>query len=210
MIRKKENIMGRKCFDASLNGRGNVLVFSAPSGAGKTTIVHHLLEKFPALEFSISATSRAPRGNEKDGIDYYFMTPEVFREKISRNEFLEWEEVYAGNYYGTTKSEAGRVWEKGKVLLCDVDVKGGLNIKQTLGNRALAVFVEPPSMDVLRERLQNRNTDSPEAIKRRLQKAKEELSYAPQFDKIIVNDNLEKALKEAETLVAEFLQKEKK
>ncbi|MDR0581971.1 MAG: guanylate kinase [Prevotellaceae bacterium] len=210
MIRKKENTIRQKCFDASLDSKGKVLIFSAPSGAGKTTIVHHLLGKFPALEFSISATSRAPRGNEKDGMDYYFMTPEAFREKIARNEFLEWEEVYAGNYYGTTKSEAERVWGKGRVLLCDVDVKGGLNIKRTLGNRALAVFVQPPSVDVLRERLQNRNTDTPEAIERRLRKAKEELSCAPQFDKIIINDHLEKTLKEAETLVAEFLQKEKK
>ncbi|MDR3132825.1 MAG: guanylate kinase [Prevotellaceae bacterium] len=199
--------MWQQRIDSSIDGKGRALIFSAPSGAGKTTIVRSLLEKFPALEFSISATSRAPRGNEKDGVDYYFMTPEAFREKIVRNEFLEWEEVYAGNYYGTTKSEAGRVWEKGRVLVCDVDVKGGLNIKKALGNRALAVFVQPPSMESLRERLQNRSTDAPEAIERRLQKAAAELSHAPHFDKIIVNDHLEKALTEAEKLVTEFLQK---
>ncbi|MDR2801674.1 MAG: guanylate kinase [Prevotellaceae bacterium] len=192
-----------------MGGKGCVLILSAPSGAGKTTIVRHLLEKFPVLEFSISATSRAPRGNEKDGVDYYFMTPEAFRKKIARNEFLEWEEVYAGNYYGTPESEAVRVWEKGRVLVCDVDVKGGLRIKKILGNQALAVFVQPPSMEVLRERLQNRSTDSPEAVERRLQKAAEELSYAPQFDKIIVNDHLDEALKTAEKWVSEFLQTDK-
>jgi guanylate kinase len=194
--------------DATRSSRtgGLALIFSAPSGSGKTTIARHLLEKFPALAFSISATSRAPRGNEKDGVDYYFIPPALFREKIARGEFLEWEEVYAGNFYGTLKSEAGRVWEKGQALVCDVDVKGGLNIKKALGNQALAVFVQPPSMEVLRERLQNRGTESPEAMARRLQKAAEELAFAPQFDKIIVNDNLDRAQEEAEKLVAEFLE----
>ncbi|MDR1406084.1 MAG: guanylate kinase [Prevotellaceae bacterium] len=207
MIHEKENAISQERFYSAGGKEGAVLIFSAPSGAGKTTIVHHLLEKFPELAFSISATSRAPRGNEKDGVDYYFMTPETFREKIARHEFLEWEEVYAGNYYGTTKREAGRIWEKGQVLVCDVDVKGGLNIKKALGSRALAIFVQPPSMDALRERLQNRSTDSPASIERRLQKAEEELSHAPQFDKIIINDNLEAALKEAEKLINEFLKK---
>jgi guanylate kinase len=202
---KKSNTILQNRVEAPSGGMGRALIFSAPSGAGKTTIVRHLLEKFPALEFSISATSRAPRGNEKDGVDYYFMTPEVFREKIARNEFLEWEEVYAGNYYGTPASEAERVWKQGRILVCDVDVKGGLNIKKALGSQALAVFVQPPSPDVLRERLQNRSTDSPEAIARRLQKAEEELAYASQFDKIIVNDRLETTLETAEKLVTGFL-----
>jgi guanylate kinase len=185
---------------------GRALLFSAPSGSGKTTIVRHLLAQFPLLEFSISATSRAPRGNEQDGVDYYFMPPDVFREKIARGELLEWEEVYAGNYYGTPKSEVDRVWQKGHVLVCDIDVKGGLKVKRALGAQALAIFIQPPSIDTLRERLQNRSTDSPEAIERRIQKAEEELSYAPQFDKIIVNDSLERALKEAETTVQDFMQ----
>jgi guanylate kinase len=191
--------------DAPAGSMGLALIFSAPSGAGKTTIVRHLLDKFPVLEFSISATSRAPRGNEKDGVDYYFITPEVFREKIDRNEFLEWEEVYAGNYYGTPQSEAERVWKQGRILVCDVDVKGGLNIKKALGSRALAVFVQPPSIGVLRERLHNRSTDSPEAIERRLRKAEDELACAAQFDTIIVNNRLETTLDAAEKLVAEFL-----
>jgi guanylate kinase len=182
-----------------------VLIFSAPSGSGKTTIVRHLLALFPALEFSVSVTSRAPRGNEQHGVDYWFVTPDVFREKITRNEFLEWEEVYAGHFYGTPNAEAERVWAKEHVLVCDIDVKGGLRMKEKLGARALSVFIQPPSIEALRERLQCRCTDSPEAIERRLQKAAEELEYAPLFDKIIINHSLHEALREAERIVRKFL-----
>ncbi|MDR0667740.1 MAG: guanylate kinase [Prevotellaceae bacterium] len=182
-----------------------VLIFSAPSGSGKTTIVRHLLAQFPTLTFSVSATSRAPRGDEQEGVDYYFVTPDTFREKITRNEFLEWEEVYTGHFYGTPNDEAERAWAKGQILVCDVDVKGGLRIKEKLGAQALSVFIQPPSMDALRERLQRRSTDSPEAIARRLQKAAEELACAPLFDKIIVNRHLHEALNEAEKIVRAFV-----
>ena len=182
-----------------------VLIFSAPSGSGKTTIVHHLLKIFPQLEFSISATNRAPRGEEKNGVDYYFLSTEEFQKKIAQNEFLEWENVYAEKYYGTPKSEAERIWEKNHVMVCDIDVKGGVNIKKIVGEQALAIFIQPPSVEVLRERLTTRSTDSPEAIECRVQKAQEELSYASQFDVIIMNDNLENALREAEQIVRAFI-----
>jgi len=182
-----------------------VLIFSAPSGSGKTTIVHHLLKIFPQLEFSISATNRAPRGEEKNGVDYYFLSTEEFQKKIAQNEFLEWENVYAEKYYGTPKSEVERIWKKNHVMVCDIDVKGGVNIKKIVGEQALAIFIQPPSVEVLRERLTTRSTDSPEAIECRVQKAQEELSYASQFDVIIMNDNLENALREAEQIVREFI-----
>jgi len=182
-----------------------VLIFSAPSGSGKTTIVHHLLKIFPQLEFSISATNRAPRGEEKNGVDYYFLSTEEFQKKIAQNEFLEWENVYAEKYYGTPKSEAERIWAKNHVMVCDIDVKGGVNIKKIVGEQALAIFIQPPSVEVLRERLTTRSTDSPEAIECRVQKAQEELSYASQFDVIIMNDNLENALREAEQIVRAFI-----
>jgi guanylate kinase len=184
---------------------GKALIFSAPSGSGKTTIVRHLLTVFPTLAFSISATSRPPRGEEQEGVDYYFMTPGAFQQKIAQHDFLEWEEVYAGNYYGTTRSEAERIWEKGHVMVCDIDVKGGLRLKEKLGADALSVFIQPPSAEALRERLQKRSTDSPAAIACRLEKAAEELSYAGQFDKIIVNDVLETACREAEAIVRAFI-----
>ncbi|MDR1681325.1 MAG: guanylate kinase [Prevotellaceae bacterium] len=182
-----------------------VLIFSAPSGSGKTTIVRHLLARFEALEFSVSATSRAPRGDEQHGVDYWFVPPGLFREKIARNEFLEWEEVYAGHFYGTPNAEAERVWDKGHVLVCDIDVKGGLRIKEKLGAQALSVFIRPPSIEALRERLLRRGTDTPEAIERRLQKAEEELACAPLFDKIIVNHHLPEALNDAEAIVRAFI-----
>lgn len=184
---------------------GKVIIFSAPSGAGKTTIVRHLLEKFPQLEFSISATSRAPRGSEQNGIDYHFLTADVFKQKIAANEFVEWEEVYADNYYGTLKSEVQRIWAKGNVILFDVDVKGGLNIKRIYGSDALAVFVMPPSVEVLRQRLQTRSTDSPEAIERRVRKAEEEITYASGFDVVVLNDNLSDALQKAEKVIGNFI-----
>ncbi len=182
-----------------------ILILSAPSGSGKTTITHHLLKKFPQLEFSISATTRTPRGMEKDGIDYYFLTPEAFREKIARGEMLEWEEVYPEKYYGTPRSEVERIWSKGHIMVCDIDVKGGVNVKKIFGEQALAVFIQPPSIEELQKRLQCRGTDSADAITCRVDKAREELSYASQFDVVLVNDVLEKALLEAEKIVEVFI-----
>lgn len=185
--------------------KDQVIIFSAPSGAGKSTIVRHLLEKFPTLEFSISATSRAPRGKEKDGREYYFFSVDQFETKIKNGDFVEYEEVYQGSYYGTLKSEVRRIWDKEHIIVFDIDVKGGVNLKRLYGKNALAVFIMPPSIDVLRERLVSRGTDSPENIEKRISKAAEELTYKDKFDKILINDNLESALKEAEKLVSDFI-----
>ena len=181
-----------------------VIIFSAPSGAGKSTIVGHLLKKFPVLEFSVSATSRKPRGEEVDGKHYYFFSTDQFESKIRNGEFVEYEEVYAGSYYGTLKSEVERIWDKGNIIIFDIDVKGGVNLKRLYGANAMAIFIQPPSIEELRKRLIGRGTDSAEAIERRVAKAAEELTYAGKFDKIIVNDSLEVALKEAEDMVAAF------
>lgn len=181
-----------------------VIIFSAPSGAGKSTIVRHLLSKFNFLEFSVSATSRAPRGEEVDGKDYYFFSTEEFENKIRKGDFVEYEEVYAGSYYGTLVSEVQRIWEKGNIIIFDIDVKGGVNLKRLYGGNALAVFIQPPSVEELRKRLVGRGTDSPEAIERRVAKAEEELAYAGKFDIVLVNDNLEEALARAEKVVEEF------
>jgi len=186
---------------------GKLIIFSAPSGAGKTTIVRHLLDKNLNLEFSISATSRVMRHTETGGKDYYFLTPEEFRNKIENDEFLEWEEVYAGTYYGTLKTEVERIRSVGKNVIFDVDVVGGCNIKKFYGDEALAVFVQPPSVDELRNRLIARSTDSFEVIEKRVAKADYELSFANQFDCIIVNENLAKAVEEAENCVREFINK---
>ncbi len=187
-----------------MNGN-KVIIFSAPSGAGKTTLVRHLLDKFPALEFSISATSRAPRGLEGHGVDYFFLTPSAFAAKASKNEFVEWEEVYPGLCYGTLKSEVERIWAKGNVIAFDIDVRGGVNLKKLYDKQALSVFVCPPSVEILEQRLKQRATDTPEAIAKRIKKAEEELSYAPQFDVVIVNDDLDKAKAEAERVIGEWL-----
>ncbi len=181
-----------------------VIIFSAPSGAGKSTIVGHLLKKFPFLEFSVSATSRKPRGEEVDGKHYYFFSTDQFESKIRNGEFVEYEEVYAGSYYGTLKSEVERIWDKGNIIIFDIDVKGGVNLKRLYGANAMAIFIQPPSIEELRKRLIGRGTDSAEAIERRVAKAAEELTYAGKFDKIIVNDSLDVALKEAEDMVAAF------
>jgi guanylate kinase len=181
-----------------------VIIFSAPSGAGKSTIVGHLLEKFPYLEFSISATSRAPRGSEQNGKEYYFITADEFRRRIDAGELVEYQEVYPGSFYGTLKSEVERIWAKGHIILFDIDVKGGVNLKKLYGTQAMAVFVQPPSLQVLEERLRNRGTDSESAIETRIAKAREELTYAPHFDKVIVNDKLEDSFAQAEKIVTDF------
>lgn len=187
--------------------KGKTLIFSAPSGSGKSTVVHHLLENHPEIEFSVSATSRAPRGEEKDGVDYWFLTEEEFRRRIAEDGFVEYEEVYSGSFYGTLKSEVERIWAKGHVIIFDVDVKGGVNLKRYFGDSALSVFIQAPSVEELRKRLILRGTDSPEAIDRRVAKAAEEMTYAPKFDRVLINDDLEKAFAEAEAMVSEFLAK---
>jgi guanylate kinase len=184
---------------------GKLFIFSAPSGAGKTTIVKQLLERGLNLEFSISATSRAPRPNELHGRDYYFITENEFKTRVSAGEFLEWEEVYSGICYGTLKSEVDRICNQGKNVIFDVDVVGGLNIKKHFGNRALAIFVQPPSVEELRLRLQNRQTETEEKIAMRIAKAEYEMTFVPQFDVVVVNQNLETAVNEAEKLVRNFI-----
>lgn len=189
--------------------QGKIIIFSAPSGAGKTTIVKHLLQVNPQLAFSISACTRDKRGrSEENGKDYYFITPEDFKQKIANDEFVEWEEVYEGAFYGTLKSEIERIWKSGKHVILDVDVKGGLSIKHFYKERALAVFVKPPSVEELAKRLQARNTDSASSISSRVFKAEFELKFEDQFDKVIVNDNLKEACAKAEKLVEEFLNAE--
>ena len=182
-----------------------VLIFSAPSGSGKSTIVHHILGLHPEIEFSVSATSRAPRGEEKDGVDYWYLSAEEFRRRIEADEFVEYEQVYEGRYYGTLKSEVERIWAKGHVIIFDVDVKGGVNLKKHFGDKALSVFIQAPSVEVLRQRLIDRKTDSAEAIEERVAKAAEEMTYAPKFDYVLVNDDLATALAEAEKVVDDFL-----
>ena len=184
---------------------GKLIVFSAPSGAGKTTIVHHLLNQNLGLEFSISACSRSKRKNEINGKDYYFLSTEEFKHKISNNEFVEWEEVYPDHFYGTLKAELERIWNNGNHVIFDVDVIGGLSIKNSYPKETLAVFVQPPSVKELRSRLYKRSTDSQQNIEKRISKAEKELSYSKKFDAIIINDDLEDAISEAENKVREFL-----
>ncbi|UKK74208.1 guanylate kinase [Segatella bryantii] len=188
---------------------GKLVIFSAPSGSGKSTIVQYLMKEHPELNlgFSISCTSRAPRGTEKNGVEYFFLTAEEFREKISRDEFLEYEEVYQDRFYGTLKSQVEKQTEQGQNVIFDVDVKGGCNIKKFYGERALSVFIQPPSIEELRRRLEGRATDAPEVIEQRLAKADYEMTFASQFDHIIVNDDLAKAEEETFNLVKAFLEK---
>lgn len=187
--------------------QGKLVIFSAPSGSGKSTIINYLLEKDLNLTFSISATSRQPRGKERHGVEYYFHTPQEFRSRIEKDDFLEYEEVYADCFYGTLKSEVQRILQEGKNVIFDVDVVGGCNIKKQYGDRALSLFIQPPSIEELEKRLIQRGTDSPEVIQRRLEKAKYELSFAPQFDTVIINDDLKKAQEEAYQKVQAFLSK---
>ncbi len=185
--------------------KGKCVIFSAPSGAGKTTIVHHLLEKFPELEFSVSACSRPRRANETDGVDYYFLSVEEFKKRINENAFFEWEEVYTDNFYGTLRSEIERIWNKGIHVIFDVDVVGGMNLKNIFGDRALAVFVKAPSLAHLEARLKSRSTETPESIARRMGKAATEMAYAEKFDHVLLNDDLHRAFEEAEITVSKFL-----
>ncbi len=184
---------------------GKCIIICAPSGAGKTTLVKHLLDVFPDLRFSISATSRQLRSGETEGKDYYFITPEEFRKGIDEGDFLEWEEVYPEKYYGTLKKEIERIWREGKHVVFDVDVLGGINLKSYFGDNSLAVFVKPPSLRVLEERLRKRGTESDDDLKRRLDKAEFEMGYAQSFDRVLVNDDLTKTKREIEEWVKNFL-----
>ncbi|TVQ87617.1 MAG: guanylate kinase [Bacteroidetes bacterium] len=184
---------------------GKMIIICAPSGSGKTTIVRAVLPELNQLEFSVSACSRKPRQGEIHGKDYYFLSEEEFRQKIENGEFLEWEEVYSGNYYGTLYSEVDRIWQNGKHVIFDVDVAGGLNIKKQYPRNSLAIFVLPPSLEELKKRLNDRGTETPESLAKRINKAEYELKFAPQFDIQIVNDDLDKAIEETKNTIFEFL-----
>ena len=185
---------------------GKVVIFSAPSGSGKTTIVRALLERYNQFEFSISATSRAPRGAERDGVDYYFLSAEEFAKKVAEEAFVEWEEVYAGTSYGTLKSEVERIWSKDNIILFDVDVMGGINLKRIFQEKACSIFIMPPSIEELRRRLEGRGTDSAETIEKRISKASFELTKSPEFDHTVINDRLEEAIEATCKIIDEFLQ----
>ena len=184
-----------------------VIIFSAPSGSGKTTLVKYCLERFPELQFSISCTTRAPRGTEQHEVDYYFLSPDEFRQRISQDHFVEYEEVYQDKFYGTLKSEVDRIWNEGKTVIFDVDVQGGVNLKKYFGDQALSIFIKPPSIEELERRLILRNTDDPEIIKTRVAKADHELTFQDSFDEVVTNDNLEASKKDIEHLITGFLTK---
>lgn len=186
---------------------GKLIIFSAPSGAGKSTIINYLLQQSLRLRFSISATSRAPRGTEQNGVEYYFLTPEEFKARIAKGDFLEYEEVYTDKFYGTLKSEVERILDEGDNVIFDVDVVGGCNIKRYYGDRALSVFIQPPSIEELRKRLVGRGTDTPEVIESRIAKAEYELSFADKFDTVVINDDLETAKANALQVIRTFLAK---
>ena len=186
---------------------GKLIIFSAPSGSGKSTIINYLLQQSLRLRFSISATSRAPRGTEKNGVEYYFLTPEAFKARIAKGDFLEYEEVYTDKFYGTLKSEVERILNEGDNVIFDVDVVGGCNIKHFYGDRALSVFIQPPSIEELRKRLVGRGTDTPEVIESRIAKAEYELSFADKFDTVVINDDLETAKAKALQVIQAFLAK---
>ncbi|MFN8247061.1 MAG: guanylate kinase [Ferruginibacter sp.] len=183
-----------------------IIIITAPSGAGKTSITRYLMQEFPVLEFSVSAATRQPRGNERDGVDYYFLSPDDFQHKIQNKEFAEWEMVYEGKYYGTLKSELKRIWNKQHVPVLDIDVKGAIHIQQQYPENKLSLFVEPPSVDELKKRLMSRGTESEESLQARVNKASYELSFKDHFDEVVVNDNLENACRKARALVEKFLQ----
>ena len=186
--------------------QGKLIIFSAPSGSGKSTIINKLMSEYGLRgRFSISATSRKPRGSEQDGVEYYFLTEEDFRRRIGEGDFLEYEEVYPGCFYGTLRSEVDRTLARGENVILDIDVQGGLNVKKIYGDRALTLFIQPPSIERLRERLERRGTDAPEVIERRLAKAETELSFAPKYDAVVVNDDLEEACRDAARVIEDFL-----
>ena len=186
--------------------QGKLIIFSAPSGSGKSTIINKLMSEYGLQgRFSISATSRKPRGSEQDGVEYYFLTEEDFRRRISEGDFLEYEEVYPGCFYGTLRSEVDRTLARGENVILDIDVQGGLNVKKIYGDRALTLFIQPPSIERLRERLERRGTDAPEVIERRLAKAETELSFAHRYDAVVVNDDLEEACRDAARVIEDFL-----
>ena len=186
--------------------QGKLIIFSAPSGSGKSTIINKLMSEYGLRgRFSISATSRKPRGSEQDGVEYYFLTEEDFRRRIGEGDFLEYEEVYPGCFYGTLRSEVDRTLAQGENVILDIDVQGGLNVKKIYGDRALTLFIQPPSIERLRERLERRGTDAPEVIERRLAKAETELSFAPKYDAVVVNDDLEEACQAAARTIEDFL-----
>jgi len=184
---------------------GKAIIISAPSGAGKSTIVNRLMKKFPQLEFSISACSRPMREGEQEGKDYFFLTPDQFREKIENGEFVEWEEVYPGSFYGTLRLELEQIWDSGKIPVFDVDVLGGLNLKRYFGADALAVFIHPITLEVLEKRLRNRGTENDESLQERMKRAEEEMQYINRFDTVVVNDDLEEAVEKASNLVFKFI-----
>ena len=196
--------------DYRMGRQGKLVIFSAPSGSGKTTIVRRVLPMLPRLAFSVSATSRQMRPGEQNGKDYYFLTADDFRKAVAAGEFLEYEEVYAGQFYGTLKSELTRIWEQNQDVVFDVDVKGGLRIKEQFPQQSLAIFIQPPSVAELKRRLEGRGTETPETLKKRLDRAEEELSFAPRFDLRIVNDDLERAVAEVQAAVTAFLQAEER
>lgn len=184
---------------------GKLIIITAPSGSGKTSITRYLLSKYPKLSFSVSAATRLPRGKEQHGLDYYFLTLKEFEDKIQNNEFIEWEMVYEGNYYGTLKSEIERIWAQGKTPMLDIDVKGAIHVQRQFPQNSLTIFVQPPSVDELRKRLEGRGTDTPENIETRISKAAYELSFNHSFDKVIINEDLEKACKETEETIKAFV-----
>lgn len=190
-----------------MQNSGKLIIFSAPSGSGKTTIVRELLKQFTQFEFSISATSRPPRGTEQNGVDYFFLSQEEFKAKVEANEFVEWEEVYNGTCYGTLKSEIQRIWAKGNIIIFDVDVMGGINLKKIFGQNACSIFIMPPSVEELRKRLIGRGTDSMETIEKRVAKASFEISKADEFDHVVVNDILETAIDQTRDIINDFLSK---
>ncbi|MDR6342453.1 guanylate kinase [Filimonas zeae] len=184
---------------------GKLIIITAPSGAGKTSITRYLLQKYPKLSFSVSAATRLPRGAEKNGVDYYFMSVEQFQQHIQEEDFIEWEMVYEGKYYGTLKSELERIWQLGKVPMLDIDVKGAIHVQQQFPGNSLSLFIEPPSVDELRKRLESRGTETEESLQTRVNKASYEISFKHSFDQVILNDELEKACRETEAVILEFL-----
>jgi guanylate kinase len=188
-----------------INTQNKIIIITAPSGAGKSTITHYLIDKYQALSFSISAATRIPRGQEQDGVDYYFLSEEAFKQKINEDAFLEWEMVYEGKYYGTLRSELDRIWLAGKVPMLDIDVKGAIHVQQQFGDNCLSIFIEPPSVDELKKRLESRGTETPESLATRINKASYEISFSHRFTKSIVNDDLSKACEETERVIKDFL-----